>query len=99
VKGYPAEYWRANKGWAKIIGKEGEVVATTTIRVPPLMLQNMAPYTFSLVRFGDECRELMGVDNELLEIGDKVKCVFRRIADTDGKGIIMYGIKIKKVRS
>jgi uncharacterized OB-fold protein len=97
MKGYPAEYWRANKEWAEWIGKEGEVIATTIILVPPLMLHSMAPYTFSLIKFDNEYKELSGVDNECLEIGDKVKCVFRRIADTDGKGIIMYGIKVKKI--
>ena len=97
MKGYPAEYWRANKEWSKWIGKEGEVVASTVIRVPPLMLQNMATYTFSIVKFDDEYREFAGVDEEVLKTGDKVKCVFRRIADTDGKGVIMYGIKVKKI--
>ena len=97
MKGYPAEYWRANKEWVKWIGKEGEIVVSTIIHVPPVMLQKMAPYTFSVVKFGDEYRELAGVDNEVLKTGDKVKCVFRRIADTDGRGVIMYGIKIKKI--
>lgn len=97
MKGYPAEYWRLNKDWAKWVGKTGEVVATTIIRVSPPMLQKVTPYTFSLIKFDNEGKELMGVDNEILEIGDRVKCVFRRIADIDGKGIIMYGIKVKKV--
>jgi len=97
MKGYPAEYWRLNKDWTKWIGKTGEVVATTVIRVPPLTLQKMAPYTFSLIKFDNEHKELMGVDDEILKIGDRVKCVFRRIADANEKGIIMYGIKIKKI--
>jgi len=99
MKGYPAEYWRNNIEWSKWIGREGQVVATTMIRVPPSTLQKMAPYTFSLIKFDDECKELMGVDDEILEIGDRVKCVFRRIADTDGRGVIMYGVKVKKVKN
>lgn len=93
----PVAYWRQSKDWANWIGKTGTVVASTQIRVTSPELSEFAPYSFVLVDFGDQRRELMAASGESISAGDDVVCVLRKMATPDATGIIHYGIKVSKV--
>lgn len=93
----PAEYTRKNRQWKQWIGRPGVVVAVTQIHVAPPDQALFAPYSYCIVDFGSEKKSLMGVAGETLTVGDEVVCVLRKIAIPDEKGIIPYGIKVKKI--
>jgi uncharacterized OB-fold protein len=93
----PASYWRQNKLWKSWIGKTGVVLVSTVISVAPPEQSALKPYSYVLVEFGKEKHEFMGVGHEVFESGDKVECVLRRITFGDDRGLIGYGIKVRKI--
>jgi len=92
-----AQYKRQNQDWAKYLGKTGVVLASTYIRVAAADLSSAAPYSYVLVDLGEDKKELMGAGHELLQIGDKVQCVLRKISVDGTAGLIEYGIKVQKI--
>ena len=95
----PAQYYRENKNWSLWLGKVGTVVASTYIRVSSPEFEPFTPYSFVLVDFGDQKKELMGAGHEQLAVGDKVQCVLRKLATSGQQEIIAYGIKAKGVKN
>lgn len=93
----PAQYWRQNKQIKDYLGKKGQVVASTIIRTTSPELSHMTPYSYVIVDFTGEKKELMGVGNEVLEVGDNVVCVMRRMGVGTQHHLIDYGLKVKKV--
>ncbi len=92
---HPAYYWRQNKEWSKWLGKTGVVVSATMIRVSEASRESMTPYSYAIVDFDGEKHEFMGETNVELQIGDKVKCVLRKMAVAEKSGLVEYGIKVK----
>jgi len=93
----PAKYWRLNKQWQNYLGKMGKVIAATKIHVSTPEHQVFVPYNYVIVDFGDEKKEFMGNANGDLTVGDKVECVLRKIQEPDEKGLVTYGIKVRKI--
>jgi len=92
-----AKYCRQNKSWSDYLGKVGKVIVSTSLKASPPEQKMFIPYSFVLVDFGEEKKELMGVCGESYVTGDSVKCVFRKLSISDEKGLINYGIKVKKL--
>jgi uncharacterized OB-fold protein len=93
----PASYWRASQNWHHLLGKEGVVIAMTTIYTPPPHLANFAPYCYGIVEVAGKRHEVMGLPEQVLQTGDQVKFVLRRTAQPDSTGIIAYGLKVAKI--
>jgi uncharacterized OB-fold protein len=93
----PAHYARKNKNWQKYLGKKGTVLSSTLIRVTSPELSYLTPYSYVLVDLGNEKKELMGVGNQILKVGDQVECVLRKISTASAESLIEYGIKAQKI--
>ncbi len=93
----PAAYWRANQSWSEWLGRGGEVLAVTTIRVAVPELATSTPINYALVDFNGARRSFMVAGQEKVVSGDEVKCVLRKLSPSDEAGIIRYGIKIQKL--
>jgi len=75
----------------------GEVLSYTVIRVPPEGFENYAPYVVAIIRLEEGTNitgQIIGDINNV-EIGKKVKPVFRRITEDNTDGLIHYGIKFE----
>lgn len=93
----PIEYWRQAKKWHDWVGKTGQVVVSTVIRVAPPELADQTPYSFVLVDFDGQKKELMGVGHDTFQPGDRVKCVLRKLGQPSPDGIVPYGLKVEKL--
>jgi len=91
----PAAYWRKNKEWKNLLGKKGQVIFSTRVRVAGMGQKRWIPYSFALVEIEGKRYEMMGVGNEKLNTGDKIVCVLRRLSEPSPEGLIEYGIKVK----
>jgi uncharacterized OB-fold protein len=101
----PVKIWRNQKYIATMLGREGNIVSWTVIRVPPAGFSNLAPYPVVIVDLvGGERITAQLVDPPAVEagwteklIGMRVRVVVRRIREPTTEGIIPYGIKVKPV--
>lgn len=91
------EYWRANKNWAKYLGKRGKVLAASMMEVAASDQVELLPYAYLLVELDQEKISLMGSAHQKFEIGDEVEIVLRKIKKEAQSEIICYGIKAKHV--
>ena len=96
-----------------MLGREGEVVSWTVIRVPPAGFSNLAPYPIVIVDLTGGGRimaqlvdlpvrldsaERVGAAGRAEDlVGMKVRIVVRRICEPTTEGIIPYGIKVKPI--
>ncbi len=95
---HPAQYKRKTLDWNKWIGKKGVVVVSTMIQVAPPEQARFKPYSYVLVDFGRESHEFMGAGHATFVPGDEVECVLRKNSAGDEKGLIGYGIKVRKIQ-
>jgi len=75
----------------------GEVVSYTIIRTAPSGFEKLAPYVVAIVKL-DEGPNISGQivgDKDMVEIGKKVRPVFRRMYEDGDDGLIQYGIKFQ----
>jgi uncharacterized OB-fold protein len=96
----PVKIWRNQKYIAGMLGREGDIVSWTVIRVPPAGFANLAPYpvvVVDLIGGGRMTAQLVDWKEEDLAGGRRVRVVVRRISDPSADGIIPYGIKVKPV--
>jgi len=93
----PAAYWRTSQSWSEWLGKRGQVLEVTAIRVAVPELANWTPIDYALVDFNGARRSFMVAGQEKVVSGDEVKCVLRKLSPSDEAGIIRYGIKIQKL--
>jgi uncharacterized protein len=94
----PVKIWRNQKKIASFIGKTGEVLSWTLIRVPPTDFSSLAPYPVVLVKFTDNTyltAQMVDWDESDLQFRQKVVTVIRRVSDPNTEGLIPYGIKFK----
>jgi len=87
------ESWRQNKTWAKYLGKEGVVVASTLMEVAATDQLAFLPYSYLVVNLGKEKISVMGAAGEAFNCGDKVKLVLRKIKKEAQAEVITYGLK------
>ena len=75
----------------------GKIVSYTIIRVPPEGFQNYTPYAVAIIEL-DEGTRLSGQvigDISKLDVGKRVRPVFRKIQEDGSSGLIQYGIKFE----
>ncbi|MEM0156137.1 MAG: Zn-ribbon domain-containing OB-fold protein [Thermoplasmataceae archaeon] len=79
----------------ELTGK-GEIVSFTIVHEAPPSFVRQRPYTLALIKL-DEGPTLTGqivdTDGSNVEIGKRVRAVFRRIGEDGKSGIIQYGYK------
>ncbi len=80
---------------------EGEIYTYTVVRVPPTGFEYQKPYVIAIVKLKEGAMlttQVVDCSPEEVEIGAKVRMVFRKIIADDEDGIIRYGYKFKLVR-
>lgn len=78
---------------------EGEIVSWTVIRTAPEGFERQAPFPVAIIKL-KEGSQISGqiVDGlENIEIGKRVRPVFRRLFTDGAEGLIHYGLKFKIV--
>lgn len=76
---------------------KGEIESFTIIRVAPKGFESMTPYAVAIIKLEEGARisgQLVD-DIENVEIGKKVKPVFRRLSEDGLEGVIHYGMKFE----
>ena len=74
----------------------GTILSYTTIRVAPANFSQQVPYSIAIVESDNGIRvttQVVDCKPEDLEIGKKVKFVFRKLYEEGHTGIICYGYK------
>ncbi|MBI4174072.1 MAG: Zn-ribbon domain-containing OB-fold protein [Candidatus Aenigmarchaeota archaeon] len=75
----------------------GEVVSWTSIHVGPSGFERATPYNVALIKL-EEGPVVSGiVVDKKVEIGQKVRAVFRRLHEDGRGGLISYGFKFEVV--
>ena len=75
----------------------GEVVSTTEIHIGPAGFERNTPYNIALIKL-EEGPVVSGVVvDKKIEIGQRVKSVFRRLTVDGDEGLINYGFKFEVV--
>ncbi len=93
----PVKVWRNQKNITALLGKTGEIISWTYIRVPPSDFGDQAPYPVVLVALADSRRimaQLVDFEPENLQPGQRVMTVVRRVMKPSTEGVIPYGIKV-----
>ncbi|KKP58703.1 MAG: hypothetical protein UR52_C0017G0019 [Candidatus Gottesmanbacteria bacterium GW2011_GWA1_34_13] len=93
----PIKIWRNQKYIKELLGKKGEIISYTIVRIAPQGFESQAPYPVVLVRIGNKNHigQLVDANETEIKIGQKVIAVVRRIRNPHPEGIIPYGIKFK----
>ena len=81
---------------AEKLSEHGKILTYTTIRVAPKDFETQVPYSVAIVESDNGVRvttQVVDCKPEDLEIGKKVKFVFRKLFDEGHSGIICYGYK------
>ncbi|MFH1294823.1 MAG: Zn-ribbon domain-containing OB-fold protein [Candidatus Aenigmatarchaeota archaeon] len=73
----------------------GTVEAFTVIRSAPEGFENIVPYVVAIIKLdeGPNVSGLLVDPPEKIDVGKKVKAVFRRISEDGKDGVIQYGLK------
>jgi uncharacterized OB-fold protein len=74
----------------------GKILTYTTVRVAPKDFENQVPYSVAIVETDNGARlttQVVDCKPEDLEIGKRVKFVFRKLYPEGHTGIICYGYK------
>lgn len=80
------------------LSDEGEIVTYTVIRVAPKEFSKEIPYVVAIVQLHDGVRftsQVVDCKPDEVEIGKKVKVVFRKIQEEGASGLICYGYKCR----
>ena len=78
------------------LSREGKILTFTIIRVGPDKFSKETPYVVAIILLNDGVRltaQVADCDVDKVEIGDKVKLVFRKIQDEGKSGLHCYGYK------
>ncbi len=78
---------------------EGEIVSWTIIRTAPEGFERQAPYPVAIIKLkeGTKVAGQIVDDAEKIQIGKKVRPVFRRLFTDGSDGLIHYGLKFEIV--
>lgn len=80
------------------LGKDGKIVTYTVIRVAPEGFEKEVPYIMAIIEMKGGSRltaQIVDAKPEDIEIGKKVRAVFRKISEDGCSGAIYYGYKFK----
>jgi len=80
---------------------EGEVLSYTEIYSPPQGFENIKPYILAIIKLKEGpslTAQLIDCKIDNVQIGSKVKAVFRKIVEDGDEGVILYGYKFKLVK-
>ena len=78
------------------LSREGKILTFTIIRVGPDKFSKETPYVVAIIELNDGVRltaQVADCDVDKVEIGNKVKLVFRKIQDEGKSGLHCYGYK------
>jgi uncharacterized OB-fold protein len=78
------------------MSETGTILTYTTIRVAPADFNDQVPYSIAIVESDNGIRvttQVADCNPEDLEVGKKVKFVFRKLYEEGHTGIICYGYK------
>ncbi|MDI6839856.1 MAG: Zn-ribbon domain-containing OB-fold protein [bacterium] len=78
------------------LSDEGKIVTFTVVRVAPEQFATQIPYVIAVIETNDGVRlttQVVDCKPEAVEIGKKVKLVFRKIQEEGKTGILCYGYK------
>lgn len=92
----PVKIWRNQKKIASLLGREGELVTWTIVRVPPEGFSDQAPYPVGIIALGNGERvvaQIVDWTEDQLFVGAKMKLIVRRTIEPSQDGVIPYGIK------
>lgn len=95
----PAQYWRNSKQLSHWIGKQGNVVEVTTVKVPPQELEHLLGYQLALVECEGRRRLWVVEPGCQLQVDDQVRIVLRRIEKTTATGVIPYHLVVTSIHS
>lgn len=79
-----------------ILNDEGKLVTFTVVRVASDRFALQTPYVVGVVELNDNVRvttQIVDTEVDKVEIGQKVRLVFRRIQEDGRAGILCYGYK------
>lgn len=91
---------RKGKLVVKDMPRTGKIVSFTEVFVGPIGFENETPYFLALIDLGNGVTilsQIVDSSHDKIQIGAKVKLMFRKIQDTDKEGAIAYGYKFKVV--
>ena len=83
----------------KLDGK-GKIVTYTVIHVAPEGFEKQVPYVIAIIKFKEGpsiTAQVIDCEPSEIKIGQKVRAVFRKIAEDGKAGAIYYGYKFKLV--
>ncbi|NJD22095.1 MAG: Zn-ribbon domain-containing OB-fold protein [Melioribacter sp.] len=78
------------------LSREGKILTFTIIRVGPDKFSKETPYVVAIIELNDGVRltaQVTDCDVNKVEIGAKVKLIFRKIQDEGKSGLHCYGYK------
>ena len=96
----PVKQWRRQKEKTNLIGKKGEILSWTIIRVAGRAFVDQMPYPVVIIRLSDNEQmigQLVDWEKDDLFEGKKVRIVLRRSTENDTDGIVNYLIKFKPI--
>ena len=96
----PVKLKRRQKQTSSLIGKRGEILLWTVIRVASSQFAPQVPYPVVIVKLDDGQKtvgQLVDWQKEDLTFGRKVVGVLRKAHNEDKEGVIHYSIKFKPV--
>ena len=81
--------------------EEGSVLTYTVIHVAPTQFEAQTPYIVGIVELDDKVSitcQIVDCSPDEVEIGKRVRVVFRKIQEEGDHGIICYGYKCVLIR-
>lgn len=80
---------------------EGKILSYTQIYFPPQGFENIKPYILAIIKLKEGpslTAQLIDCKISDVNIGSKVKAVFRKIVEEGDEGVILYGYKFKLIK-
>ncbi len=80
--------------------REGKIISFTEVFVGPEGFENEVPYFMAIIELKNGVKilgQIVDSASETVQIGAKVRKMFRKIADEHKEGAIAYGYKFKVV--
>jgi len=81
-----------------VFSGRGEIVSYTIIRSAPEGFEKYIPYAVAIIKLDEGTNisgQIVGKNIENINIGSRVKPVFRRMFEDGDKGLIQYGLKFE----
>lgn len=81
-----------------VFSGNGKIITYTWINTPPKNFENRIPYCLAIVELEEGPKittQIVGVEEEQVEIGMPVEFSFRRLTTQGSEGVITYGFKFR----